>query len=98
MTRRAPVRERTLLASLNSIQVTAQVALGEDKPPVKVFSKNKHKNQNITKEAGPAHEQAPAVFMEMGGKGDQVLFTDDSSSIYPTGDTAAKTKGKGKGK
>ncbi|KFA60584.1 hypothetical protein S40285_08673 [Stachybotrys chlorohalonatus IBT 40285] len=98
MTRRAPVRERTLLASLNSIQVTAQVAMGEDKPPVKVFAKNKHKNPNITKEAGPAHDQAPAVFMEMGGKGDQVLFTDDSSSIYPTGDTVAKTKGKGKGK
>lgn len=34
------------------------------------------------KEEGPASKQAPEVFMEMGGKGDQQLFEDDQSSRY----------------
>jgi serine/threonine-protein kinase Chk2 len=92
MSRRAPVRERTLLASLNSIEITREVQAGKDKPPVKVFAKNKHKNKNIAKEAGPAHQRAPGEFMEMGGKGDQPLFTDDVSSIYPEGENATKIK------
>jgi serine/threonine-protein kinase CHEK2 len=92
MNRRAPQRERTLLASLNTVQVTAQLAIGEDKEPVKVFSKNKNRQTNATKEAGPASGRAPQEFMEMGGKGDQQLFGDDSGSIYPVGDAAIKTK------
>lgn len=89
--RRAPVRERTMLATLNSVSVTAQVAVG-GKSPVKVFSKNKHRITNAPKEAGPATQRAPAEFMEMGGKGDQELYTDDSASVYP------KTKGKPNGR
>lgn len=90
--RRAPPRERTLLSSLNSVEVTAQVNVGKDKRPVKVFAKNKNRVTNAPKESGPAHERVPAEFMEMGGKGDQILFGNDDSSIYPSGDKTVKTK------
>lgn len=97
--RRAPVRERTLLSSLNSVQVTAQVAVEGNKDPVKVFSKNKHRITNAPKEAGPAHARAPAEFIDMGGAGDQQLFGDDTGSIYPTSDTIkAKHRGRKNGR
>lgn len=86
--RRAPARERTLLASLNSVQVTAHVTVGDDKAPVKVFAKNQHRITNAAKEAAPDHHRAPGEFMEMGGKGDPQLYGDDNSSIY-VGETAA---------
>ncbi|KAI9166999.1 Eukaryotic translation initiation factor 3 subunit M [Paramyrothecium foliicola] len=93
--RRAPVRERTLLSSLNSVSIAAHVQVGDHKDPVKVFAKNKNRVTNTRKEAGPASERAPAEFIEMGGKGDQELFANDDSSIYPTADTMKiKTKGK----
>ncbi|KAM4054883.1 kinase [Hirsutella rhossiliensis] len=94
--RRAPNRERTLLASLNSVQVTAQLPTGEDGARVKVFAKNKHPVTKTPKESAPDGQRAPGEFMEMGGKGDQQLFADDSSSVYPVGDAVAKTKTKGK--
>ncbi|KAI8414851.1 hypothetical protein FOFC_04470 [Fusarium oxysporum] len=90
--RRAPARERTLLASLNTVQVTAQLEVGKDKNPVKVFSKNKGRVTNIAKESDPAAQRAPDEFIEMGGKGDQELFADDDSSIYPIGDNGEKIK------
>lgn len=97
--RRAPVRERTLLASLNSVSIAAQIDGGSKGTPIKVFSKNKHRIAHATHEAGPAHQRAPEEFIEMGGKGDQQLFGDDDDSIYPTGDIAAKkTQAKPNGK
>ncbi|PHH74068.1 hypothetical protein CDD80_3331 [Ophiocordyceps camponoti-rufipedis] len=94
--RRAPHRERTLLASLNSVEVTAQLPTGEDRSPVKVFSKNKHHITNAPKEMAPDGQRAAKEFMGLGGKGDQQLFPDDTSSIYAAGESAAKTKKKGK--
>jgi serine/threonine-protein kinase CHEK2 len=96
--RRAPARERTLLSTLNSVEVEAQIALDKHKNPVKVFSKNKSRITNATKEAGPAQNRAPGEFMEMGGKGDQQLFGHDDTSIYPGNDTAAEPKKKQKQK
>lgn len=97
VTRRAPVRERTLLAALNTVEVTAHLNAGKDHPsPVKVFSKNKHRVTNASKEQGPAHQRAPQEFVEMGGKGDQQLFEDDGNSNYPEGDAVLKVKGRGK--
>ncbi|KAF4449979.1 CAMK/RAD53 protein kinase [Fusarium austroafricanum] len=90
--RRAPARERTLLASLNTVQVTAQLEVGKDKNPVKVFSKNKGRVTNAPKESDPAAHRAPDEFVEMGGKGDQELFADDDASIYPIGDNGEKIK------
>ncbi|KAG9256940.1 SMAD/FHA protein kinase [Emericellopsis atlantica] len=88
--RRAPPRERTLLSNLNSVQVAATV--DGNNSAVKVFAKNKQNVTNTRKEAGPANERAPQEFIEMGGKGDQQLFGDDSSSIYPTNETTATAK------
>jgi serine/threonine-protein kinase Chk2 len=93
--RRAPARERTLLSSLNSVQVTAQLPAGQNDHPVKVFAKNSRHVTNSHKEGRPDHNRAPGEFMEMGGKGDQELFPDENSSIYPSGDTITMTK-KGK--
>lgn len=90
--RRAAARERTLLSSLNTVEVTAQLDAGKDKRPVKVFAKNKGRVTNFSKESDPASRRAPDEFIEMGGKGDQELFPDDDSSIYPTGDNGEKIK------
>ncbi|KAI8678433.1 hypothetical protein NCS55_00563900 [Fusarium keratoplasticum] len=65
--RRVPARERTLLSSINSVQVTAQLEVGKNKNPVKVFAKNKGRVTNVHKEAGPASQRAPQEFMELGG-------------------------------
>lgn len=94
--RRGPPRERTLLSRLNSVEVAATV--DGNKSAVKVFAKNKHRVTNNRKEDGPSHQRAPNEFIEMGGKGDQQLFGDDSSSIYPVGDAVSKTKSKQKSK
>lgn len=91
--RRAPHRERTMLASLNSVQVTAQLPAGEDGTRIKVFAKNK---RDTPKEAAPDGQRSRGEFMEMGGKGDQQLFTDDNASIYSVGDEATGAKKKGK--
>lgn len=97
--RRGPPRERTLLSSLNSVQVTAQLPGDGDKRPVKVFSKNKRHVTNAPPETKPDQNRSPAEFLEMGGKGDQELFGDDTSSIYPAGDAASRAKkGKAKGR
>lgn len=88
--RRAPARERTLLATLNTVQVTARVATGNDKEPVKVYAKNRHRVTNAAKEKAPDHQRAPEEFMELGGKGDQELFSDDRGSVYTTGEGAGK--------
>ncbi|KAF4989360.1 hypothetical protein FGRMN_9159 [Fusarium graminum] len=90
--RRAPARERTLLSSLNTVEVTAHVEIGKDKNPVKVFSKNKGRVSNFKKESGPASQRAPDEFIEMGGKGDQELYADNDSSIYPIGENGEKIK------
>lgn len=94
--RRAPARERTLLSSLNSVEVTATV--DGNRNPVKVFSKNKQRVTNTGKEEGPADNRAPQEFLQMGGKGDQELFGDDDGSIYPDARTAPKANAKQKPK
>lgn len=96
--RRAPARERTLLSTLNSVEVEAKVTIDKNKNPVKVFSKNKSRITNAPKEAGPAEHRAPKEFMEMGGKGDQQLFGNDDTSIYPGNDTIAEPAKKQKQK
>lgn len=89
--RRAPPRERTMLSSLNTVSVTTKLppTANNDKP-VKVFAKNKQRVINAPKEAGPSHQRAPGEFMEMGGKGDETLFGEDETSIYPSKETLSK--------
>ena len=90
--RRAPARERTLLSTINSVEVEAQPALDGDKNPVKVYSKNKGRVNKVHKEAGPSENRAPKEFMEMGGKGDQPLFDEDESSVYPSANLTETAK------
>jgi len=97
VTRRGVTRERTLLSSLNSVQIAAKVAGGGDKGPVKVFSKNRHHNLVNTgrKELEPAHARDAGEFMELGGRGDQELYATEENSIYSKADIANANRGKG---
>ncbi|CAN8099580.1 unnamed protein product [Discula destructiva] len=98
--RRGVVRERTLLANINIVEVT-KVGATHGKAPVEVHKKNPH----TAPETRPFDGRNPEEFMAMGGKGDQELFSHDATSHYDKDDipkaagpsTAAK-KGKGKPK
>ncbi len=104
--RRGVVRERTLLSSINTIQVTNRVAMGENQPDLKIYSKNPKSNNGTgaRKEVRPAEQRDPLEFAQLGGKGDQELFGYDGGSRYSAADiaasktAAAKPKNKGKGK
>lgn len=77
--RRAPKRERTLLCHYNQVLIPEHVAAGKNKTPVKVFDR-KDRVINVPREQAPSEQRAPEEFMEMGGKGDQVLYADDAKS------------------
>ncbi|KAI9818161.1 MAG: hypothetical protein M1827_000786 [Pycnora praestabilis] len=96
--RRKVQRERTMLSSINDIKINKVINIQLHKDPVKVFEKNPAGKREIApfvnkpipnpksgtkgKEATPAANRDPAEFMELGGKGDQPLFGDDSESRY----------------
>ncbi|KAI1390203.1 Pkinase-domain-containing protein [Hypoxylon trugodes] len=105
MQRRGAVRERTMLSSLNTVEVASKIPLGPDskKGPLKVFSKNPAADPNAAaSEPRPADQRGTKEFMELGGKGDQELFGNDSMSFYSKPEAVAakgnKAKAKGKGK
>lgn len=90
--RRKPQRERTLLSAINDLKVERVIDTQPDQPPVKVWEKNTGASQNgghkkghmeTTIEPTPASGRDPAEFVEMGGKGDEVLFDDVGESRYP---------------
>ncbi|KAK4681493.1 serine/threonine protein kinase [Podospora pseudoanserina] len=93
VTRRGVQRERTLLASINTVQVVNQIP-GGDKPDVKVYTKNPETTPK--KEPRPDDARDPDEFSQLGGKGDQVLFGDDGDSRYSVNDITNKPKAKGK--
>ncbi|KAK3329027.1 CAMK/RAD53 protein kinase [Apodospora peruviana] len=88
--RRGVVRERTLLSSINTVQMTNRVPMGKDQPDMKIYSKNPKAPQGPKKELRPADQRQPGEFMAMGGKGDQQLFTEDGDSVYPKNDIVAQ--------
>lgn len=97
--RRGMARERTLLSSINTVQVANRVAMGGNQPDIKIYAKNKM--PSAKREMDPAENRTAREFIEMGGKGDPVLFGEDVDSHYSKNDIgvgAAKTKGKAKGK
>ncbi|KAI1311447.1 SMAD/FHA protein kinase [Xylaria venustula] len=104
MHRRGVVRERTLLSSINSVHLTRKVPLGPNaKQPLKIYEKNPTAQaKSGPSEARPADERAPEEFVQMGGKGDQELFANDSNTFYSASEATAakgtKPAGKGKGK
>ena len=104
--KRKPVRERTLLSSINDIKVERVIETPTDGAPVKVFDKNASQRHFVTNsqqpngkqavggakghvertiEPGPANGRDPDEFVEMGGKGDELLFDEDhvNESRYP---------------
>lgn len=90
--RRGPPRERTLLSSLNSVEVTRLPVGGQ---PVKIFAKNPKSGKTNAasaqnqRELRPADGRDPAEFVGMGGRGDQELFGNDANTFYSTRDVAA---------
>ncbi|KZL84027.1 serine threonine-protein kinase chk2 [Colletotrichum incanum] len=89
--RRGVTRERTLLSSLNSVQVATRPPVGDSKKPVHIYAKNTKKM--TPKEVDPHGQRNVSEFVEMGGKGDQPLFGADGESIYSKEDiSGGKTK------
>lgn len=93
MSRRGVVRERTLLSSINTVQVANQVPNNGNKPDIKIYAKNPG---DPKKEERPDDRRDPEEFSQMGGKGDQVLYGDDASNYSVNDIAAAKPKGKAK--
>lgn len=89
--RRKVDRERTLLASLNDVQVDTVVA--DERAEVKVFRKNAaanrvHNTARRAREPTPSAERRPNEFIQMGGRGDPALFDEDPTSNYAPTETA----------
>ncbi len=99
--KRRVYRQRTLLADINEVLVEKKIDVkaakkdGADEPIV-VYAKNPGKERMINKagkenkqEDRPSDQRKVDEFVDMGGKGDQVLFENDPKSNYPTRDTKA---------
>ncbi|GJC92117.1 serine threonine-protein kinase chk2 [Colletotrichum higginsianum] len=92
--RRGITRERTLLSSLNSVQVATRPPVGDSKQPVHIYAKNTKKM--APKETDPHGERNVSEFVEMGGKGDQPLFGTDGESVYSKEDISGGKDKNGK--
>ena len=91
--KRKPHRERTMLSSVNEVRVAQVIPYQGDGSPIKVFAKNSQTlDPARRKESDPAGHRDPGEFMELGGKGDQPLYTDDAGSRYAA-DSVSKTHG-----
>ncbi|KAA6415495.1 MAG: CAMK RAD53 kinase [Lasallia pustulata] len=96
-------RERTLLSSINDVKISKVIEFQDENFQVKLYEKNPdgkrvHNNPakngvagNGKKEDVPAANRQAAEFMEMGGKGDQPLFGNDTGSRYAVDETPAQT-------
>jgi serine/threonine-protein kinase Chk2 len=86
-------RERTLLSDMNDITVSRVIKGAEGQDPVKVYEKNASQKvpmMQLTQEVKPDHERAPKEFVEMGGKGDETLYSEeDGGSRYATDQSLA---------
>lgn len=93
-------RQRTLLSSINDVDVSEHIE--GDGPRVKVFHKNdagKRVHNRAAKageqrEASPAANRAPKEFINMGGRGDPVLFEEDPTSRYKRNEVPPKGRKK----
>ncbi|KAH8698260.1 putative cell-cycle checkpoint protein kinase [Talaromyces proteolyticus] len=82
-------RERTLLSTINDVQLSTIVQ--DDDSQVKIFRKNAagkrvHNHAGQKKghhEPSPSANRPPTDFINMGGRGDPVLFEEDPDSRYP---------------
>lgn len=93
--KRKMARERTLLSSLNEVEVKTIVDDPKKNKEVKIFQKNKGGKTAAKEEVPGAHRDAKE-FMEMGGNGDQPLYAvEDGTSIYPNGNEFRTVDGEG---
>lgn len=78
--KRKVARERTLLSTLNDIQISQIIELsqGPGKEVIKVYEKNGGKKR----EDKPEEERKLEEFVKMGGKVDEPLFGYDGDSVY----------------
>ncbi|KAL1998651.1 hypothetical protein VTN02DRAFT_5804 [Thermoascus thermophilus] len=89
-------RQRTLLCSINDVDVSEHIE--GDGPRVKVFHKNdagKRVHNHAAKaseqrEASPSANRAPKEFINLGGRGDPVLFEEDPTSRYEQNEVPPK--------
>ena len=88
-------RERTLLSELNDIKVS-RVIKGNEGENVKIYEKNPSQivtKQKLTKEVEPAHGRHEKEFIEMGGKGDETLYSEEEGgSRYATDQNLTASK------
>ena len=71
-------RERTLLSSINEIQLTRVIATGAGKPPIKIYAKNAVQRSQEPSDTG-AVGTIPPRLEELS---DDLSFRNDSGSIY----------------
>ncbi|KAG9196412.1 serine/threonine-protein kinase CHEK2 [Alternaria panax] len=96
-------RERTMLSSINDIKVSRVIEGAEGQDAVKVYEKNGVEKGTKTNgrthgaaETRPADERKPEEFVEMGGKGDQTLYSEEEDgSRYATDQSLASAQSKG---
>jgi serine/threonine-protein kinase Chk2 len=88
-------RERTLLSEINDIKVS-RVIKGNEGDNVKIYEKNpsqKVAKQKLVKEVEPSHGRHEKEFIEMGGKGDETLYSDEEGgSRYATDQNLTASK------
>jgi serine/threonine-protein kinase Chk2 len=95
-------RERTMLSSINDVKVSRVIQGAEGQDAVKVYEKNgvengtKMNNKAVTygiAESQPAQKRDPKEFIEMGGKGDQTLYSEEEDgSRYATDQSLASAQ------
>ncbi|KAL4811561.1 cytochrome P450 [Aspergillus unguis] len=87
--KRKIARERTLLSSINDVQVSQQKP--GDGPPVKVYHKNTaghrvhNRRPSRQHENSPNENSGPKDFVNLGERGDPVLFEEDPTNLYSPG-------------
>ncbi|CAO2648976.1 Nn.00g099250.m01.CDS01 [Neocucurbitaria sp. VM-36] len=94
-------RERTLLSSINDVKVSRVIQGGAGQDAVKVYEKNgvqngTKMNKTGVKEPPPDEKRHPDEFIELGGKGDQTLYSEeDDGSRYATDQSLASLQSRG---
>lgn len=94
-------RERTMLSSINDVKVSRVIQGDEGQDPVKIYEKNgietgtKMSKVDMNKQPRPADKLHPDAFIEMGGKGDRTLYSEeDDGSRYATDQSLASAQDK----
>jgi serine/threonine-protein kinase Chk2 len=97
-------RERTMLSSINDVKVSRVIKGAEGQEVVKVYEKNGVENgtkmnkavtHGIVTEDRPGDKRDPKEFIEMGGKGDQTLYSEEEDgSRYATDQSLASAQSK----